>query len=78
MDAKSPEPLETSPLSSEEVTASHGPWFSKGDRDDYEVDRQWPTVPRVDGLAKRLFPLTIDVTLLVYVGIVVGAVLILT
>jgi hypothetical protein len=70
--------LDATPLSSEEVTASHRPWFNKGDRDDYEVDRRWPTVPRMEPLPGRIFPVTIDLTLLIVVGIVVGAILILT
>jgi len=71
-------PIEAPTLPAEEVTASHGIWFNKGDDDDYELDRRWPTVPRVEGLSKRLFPMTIDFTLIMYVGIVVGAVLLLT
>jgi hypothetical protein len=71
-------PVDASPLSAEEVTASHGIWFNKGDEDDYELDRRWPTVPRVEGLSKRIVPVTIDISLIVYVGIVVGAVLLLT
>jgi hypothetical protein len=70
--------LDAAPLSSEEVTVSHRPWFNKGDRDEYEADRRWPTVPRLESLPNRLFPVTIDLTLLVVVGIVVGAILILT
>ncbi len=76
MDAKPT--VEAPPLTSEEVTASHGIWFTKGDEDDYELDRRWPTVPRVEGLSKRLVPFTIDLSLLLYAGIVVGAVLLLT
>jgi hypothetical protein len=75
---ESQNPIEAPALNAEEVTASHGIWFNKGDEDDYELDRRWPTVPRVEGLSKRLFPMTIDLTLIVYVGIVVGAILLLT
>lgn len=78
MDGQPLTELDATPLCSEEVTASHGPWFKKGDQDNYEVDRRWPTVPRAEGLTKRLFPMTIDLSLFVYVAIVVGAVLILT
>ena len=78
MDGQPVVELDATPLTSEEVTASHRPWFSKGAQDNYEVDRRWPTVPRAEGLTKRLFPMTIDFTLIVYVAIVVGTVLILT
>jgi len=70
--------LDATPVSSEEVTASHRPWFSKGDRDEYEVDRRWSTIPKIEALPSRIFPVTIDLTLLIVAGIVVGAILLLT
>jgi len=78
MEGKPLAELEAAPMSSEEVTASHRPWFNKGDQDDYEVDRRWPTVPRVEPLSKQILPITFDLSLVFYIGIVVGAVLLFT
>ena len=39
--------IDFSLVSKEEVTSSHRRWFARGDVDDYELDRTWPTVPEI-------------------------------
>jgi len=55
----------------EEVTASHFPWFQQGDNGEWERNRRWPTVPHIAPL-NTLVPATIDLTLIGYTAVVVG------
>jgi hypothetical protein len=68
--APTPE-LEEIQTYTEEVTASHFPWFQQGDNGEWEHDRRWPTVPEIAPLSS-LIPLSIDITLIGYTAVVMG------
>ena len=69
---KAPTPeLEEIQTYTEEVTASHVPWFQQGDNGEWQHNRRWPTVPHIAPMSSFI-PVTIDVTLIGYTAVVIG------